>query len=234
MKKLFYIGIAILAMSCTKADKSDVAKNDTKSETTESQTKKEPIMVTGEETITLPTAEKTGGKAIMDVFNERKSIKEYSGKGIDIQNLSNLLWAANGFNREDKRTVPTAQNKQELDLYVIFKEAAYLYDAKVHKLTLVAKGDFRKSLLNDRQTYVNDAAVNLVLVADLEKAAAESAANIDCGYISQNIYLYCASANLGTVARVSIDAEALKKDLNLKEKQVALLSHSVGIPNKSR
>ena len=75
------------------------------------------------------------------------------------QQLSNLLWAANGFNREDKRTAPTAMNRQELELYVISKRVS-IFNAKEHKLTLVKAGDYRKSA--GIQDYVYDAPLNIL------------------------------------------------------------------------
>ena len=69
--------------------------------------------------IKLPEPEKNIGKPLMQALNERKSSREFSDKELSLQQLSNLLWAANGFNREDKRTAPTARNCQELELYVV-------------------------------------------------------------------------------------------------------------------
>jgi len=57
--------------------------------------------------IKLPEPEKNIGKPLMQALNERKSSREFSNKELSLQQLSNLLWAANGFNREDKRTAPT-------------------------------------------------------------------------------------------------------------------------------
>jgi len=80
--------------------------------------------------IKLPAPNKSGGQALMKVLNERKSARSFSEKELSNQQLSDLLWAANGFNREDKRTAPTAKNCQELELYVIFKKGIYFYNAK--------------------------------------------------------------------------------------------------------
>ncbi|GAB6011161.1 SagB/ThcOx family dehydrogenase [Viscerimonas tarda] len=177
-----------------------------------------------QDVIKLPAPTKTGGKPLMEVLNARQSIRAYSGKSIDNQTLSNLLWAANGFNRPGMRTVPSANNKQEVDVYVMFKTGIYFYDAKENKLTLKVKGDFIKSL--GGQDFVKDAAVNLIYVANLDKSGA---GQIDTGYISQNVYLFCASAGLGTVARGSFD-KALATDMKLTDKQQITLVQPVGVP----
>ena len=53
---------------------------------------------------------------------------------------------------------------------------------------------------------------------------------VDCGFIAQNIYLYCASAGLGTVVRGSFDADELARVLKLNERQKAVLTQTVGYP----
>ena len=82
----------------------------------------------------------------MQALNERKSSRTFINKELTEQQLSDLLWAANGFNRDDKRTAPTANNKQELELYVATKSGIYFYDALNHILKEVRKGD-RKSVV---------------------------------------------------------------------------------------
>ncbi|HON19983.1 MAG TPA: SagB/ThcOx family dehydrogenase [Bacteroidales bacterium] len=176
--------------------------------------------------IKLPAPNKSGGQALMKVLNERKSARSFSEKELSNQQLSDLLWAANGFNREDKRTAPTAKNCQELELYVIFKKGIYFYNAKEHKLILVKEGDYRKSA--GIQDYVADAPVNILIVSDTKKAASSHYSYTNCGYISQNIYLYCASEGLATVARGAFDKDLLHKLLQLPEHQQVLLAQTVG------
>lgn len=179
-----------------------------------------------QEVIELPTPVRAGGKPLLEALNERQSLKDYSGKELDNQTLSNLLWAAYGFNRPDKRTVPSSQNRQEIDVYVMFKDGVYFYDAKENKLRLHVKGDLRDGL--GSQAYVNDAAINLVFVANLDKASNREAAFIDTGYISQNVYLFSASAGLGTVARGSFSRAKLPAALKLTDKQEITLVQAVG------
>ena len=114
--------------------------------------------------IKLPAPDRSGGQPLMKSLNERKSARSFSEKDLSDQQLCDLLWAANGFNREDKRTAPTARNCQELELYVILKKGIYFYNAKEHKLTLVKDGDHRKSA--GIQDYVADAPLNILIVRD--------------------------------------------------------------------
>jgi nitroreductase len=175
--------------------------------------------------IKLPTPKKTGGMPFYEAVNNRKSERSYVKKEMPLQTLSNLLWVANGFNRDDKRTVPTASNKQEMELYVVINDNAYFYDAKANVLKHTVKGDFKAGL--GQPNISDNAAVSLVLVADLDKSSIESA-RISSGYISQNIYLFAAAEGLGTVARGSFKANELKEALKLTEKQAIILVQPVG------
>jgi len=173
--------------------------------------------------ITLPQPVKTGGMPLMEALSKRSSSREFSTADIDNQMLSNMLWAAWGYNRADKRTAPSANDKQELSVYVVLKSGAYLYDAKANKLVQKAKGDFRKQMGN--QDFVATAPVNIVFVEDKTK---QGAGATDCGFIAQNIYLFCASENLATVVRGWFDAKVVKEALKLPENMQPILTQTVG------
>lgn len=181
--------------------------------------------------IKLPSPQKQGGEPLLQVLSKRASTRDFdTQKNIDSQTLSTLLWAAWGYNREDKRTAPSAMNRQEISLYIVTAQGVYLYDAKQNKLAEIAKGDFRKSA--GMQPFVHTAPLNIIFTADLEKAPGNDMMFVDCGFISQNIYLYCASVGLGTVVRGSFNGDELAKILKLNEKQKVVLTQTVGYPAK--
>jgi nitroreductase len=178
------------------------------------------------------------GRPLMHVLKERKSSRAFSARKLPKRVLSNLLWAANGVNRpaSDGRTSPSALNQKEIDIYVAMTEGLYRYDAKHHQLQPVLARDIRA--LTGLQDYVRDAPVNLVLVADFARMAGTPPENRDvvaaagAGFISQNVYLYCASEGLATVVRASIDREVLAEAMKLGAGQRIILAQSVGYPKK--
>jgi len=176
----------------------------------------------------LPAPERTGGMPLMDALNKRQSTRLFQDKELSIEQISNLLWAANGFNRDDKRTAPTANNRQELELYITTREALYYYDARNHLLKEIKKGDFRGA--TGAQDFVAKVALNLIFVVDMQKASGREYAFTGCGFVSQNIYLYCASEGLGSVVRGMFDKEKLHSLLVLEPTQEVLLTQSVGYP----
>ena len=188
------------------------------------------------ESIRLPAPQTEGGKPLMQALKERKSLREFSAKELPLQVLSDMLWAACGINRPETggRTAPTAKNMQEIDVYVVKAEGVYLYDAKANILAPVLAGDIRA--ITGKQSFVKDAPVNLIFVADLLKMGEMDAASIDfysaadTGYISENVYLYCASAGLATVVRGWVDKPALEKAMKLGSSQKVVLAQTVGYP----
>jgi nitroreductase len=187
--------------------------------------------------VALPTPQTTGGKPLMQILKERKSVRDFGPEQLSRQVLSNLLWAAWGINREDgRRTAPSASNRQEIDVYVVMADGAYIYDAKANALKPVAPNDVRK--LAGTQPYVADAPVNLIYVADTAKLGGDDPArmamsNANAGFIAQNVYLFCASEGLGTVVRASVNRADLGKALNLRAEQRIVLAQSVGYAKKS-
>jgi len=91
---------------------------------------------------------KTRGLPLMQALSVRASARDWSDKDLSLQDLSDMLWAANGINRPDgKKTAPSAMNAQDVDIYVFTKAGAYLYDAAAHALVPVLAGDHRSELM---------------------------------------------------------------------------------------
>jgi len=177
-----------------------------------------------------------GGRPLMQVLKDRSSSRSFGKEKLSMQALSNLLWAAFGVTRTDtgKRTAPSAMNRQEIDIYVAMAEGLYLYDAKTHSLLPILSEDIRA--LTGSQDFVKDAPVNLIYVADYSKMGSATKEDkdlysaADTGFISENVYLYCASEGLATVVRASIDRQALAKGMKLRPDQKVILARSVGYP----
>lgn len=193
-----------------------------------------PLWAAELQPITLPQPETGGGRPLMQVLKDRKTAREFSTNSVPLQVLADLLWAGFGTNRVDgHRTAPSAMNSQEIEIYVARPEGSYVYEAQSHRLRPVAGGDIRSK--TGGQDFVKVAPLAVIFVADLsrlEKAKPEDReryAAIDAGYVSQNIYLFCASEGLATVVH-ELDRKALTELLELKPDQRIILAQSVGYP----
>lgn len=184
-------------------------------------------------TVTLPPPPRSGGLPLMAALAARGSSRAFAPGALPLAQLSALLWAAWGVNRDGGgRTAPSALNAQEIDLYVALPEGAYRYDAAAHALQLVVAADLRR--VTGYQDFVDEAPLDLVFVADhgrmglVPVAQRESYASVAAGAIAQNVYLFCASAGLATVLRAWIDRDAIADALGLPHDQQVLLSQTVG------
>lgn len=198
------------------------------------------IVLAGEapKEIQLMSPQTDGGRPLMQVLKDRSTSRSFGSEKLPIQVLSNLLWAAFGINRPDSgnRTAPSAMNSQEIDIYVAEADGLYVYDAKAKYLRPILSEDIRA--LTGRQPFVAEAPLNLIYVADysrMTKASQEdkdlySAA--DTGFISENVYLFCASEGLATVVRGSVDRVALAQAMKLRPDQKIILAQTVGYRKK--
>lgn len=180
--------------------------------------------------ILLPP-QKNRGHSLMKSLDIRASVREWSSQKLELQDLSDLLWAAFGINRPDegKRTGSSSLNSQDIDIYVFLEEGIYLYNAHKHNLDPQVAGDYRD--LPGK----TDAPLNLVLITDISRFPEGTDtmklgwANIGCGIVSQNISLFCASTGIKTRPRASCPGAAtIRKLLLLKNSQHILLNHPVG------
>jgi nitroreductase len=195
------------------------------------------------------------GLPLMEALAVRASAREFSEKELSLQDLSDLLWAADGVNRpaENKSTAPSAMNAHDIRIYVFMKAGVYLYDAPKHELSPVLAGDFRSQIMMGRPprpagppssppaSKPEGAAapqatppVQIVLVSDGERFQRGTPEQkfewgaLDAGIVSQNISLFCAATGLKTRPKASMDKAKVKELLKLTEAQTVFLNHPVG------
>jgi len=196
--------------------------------------------VVADEVIKLNPPDLNGGISLMQALNKRKSTRNISDKKLTLQQLSDLLWAADGVNRPDgKRTSPAAMGIYCVDIYAVLPEGIYLYDSTKHELKLVAKGDFRKTA--GMQDFVFIAPLNLVYVFTLRNPKESHGpvpvpeerrkiwGDVEVGCMVQNVYLYCASQGLATVVRGMVDQQKFGEAVKVKPEQI-IVAQTVGYP----
>jgi nitroreductase len=182
----------------------------------------------------LPAPQLEGDMSLVSALKQRRSGREFSSRKLPPQVLSNLLWAAFGINRPGTggRTAPSAHGWQEIEIYAAMEEGLFRYDHKAHALQVLKSVDLRR--LTGRQEFAGVAPLDLVYVADLGRmqgAGAEDtllSSAADTGFISQNVYLYCAAAGLVTLVRGLMDRAALGKAMDLKPDRRIILAQTVG------
>ena len=186
--------------------------------------------------ITLPAPAKTGGMPLYEALMNRQTNRTFASKQLTEQQISDLLWCANGINRQDgKRTAPSARNCQEIDIYVFMNSGIYFYNAEKNMLELISAQDGR-NVVAKFGDMVKNAPLTLLFVANYDKMPGFDAEGLefygatDAGYVSQNVYLYCAANGLNTVVMGAINRPAIKELIKFNGKPV--LAQPVGYPVK--
>jgi nitroreductase len=184
--------------------------------------------------IQLPKPEISAGMPLMQALARRQTTRAFLDKPLPPQTLSNLLWAAFGVNRPRDvkpglgRTAPSAMNKQEVELDVVLAQGVYVYDAEANLLRPVVAGDLRAKI---GAPPAGQAAVTLVYVA----GASLDYAQVDVGFIGQNVYLFAASEGLNAwfyALHGQQDATDVAAALKLPAEKRPLYAQSVGYPPK--
>lgn len=187
------------------------------------------------EPIELDSVDLSQGLNVMEALKVRESATAFDTAMITSQELSSVIWAANGVNRPEsgKRTAPSATNAQDIDIYVCMETGIYLYDHTEHILYPVIDGDHRR-LVAGRQPWTAEAPVFLIMVSDISRFSHGNdstkliRAAMDAGIVAQNISLYCAAVGLETRIRAIMNKDKLREVMGLKPTQYLMLNNPVG------
>ena len=187
------------------------------------------------ERVSLPAPTTAGGMPLMAALKARHSTREYSNRALPQGILADLLWAAFGINRPSgDRTAPYWRHVMVIDVYLAMADGVWLYEPQTHSLQRYLPEDIRAH--TGLQDFVATVPLNLVYVAHGERMKDISAeerrlyASVDAAFIGQNVYLFCASAGLGSVFRGAVDTHRLGELMKLPDGQFVTFAQSVGYP----
>ncbi|MGE5364888.1 MAG: SagB/ThcOx family dehydrogenase [Bacteroidota bacterium] len=191
--------------------------------------------------IKLPDPQKELAYPLMKALELRRTKRKWKDSHLSVQTLSNLLWAACGIaaaetkRSKSKRTVPSARNSQAVSVYIALPEGVYLYDETRHSIVLIKNRDVREFISN--QKMMKSAPAGLIYVADFSRLKGYAGTDdkrkwfvsgTETGFISQNVYLYCAAAGLSTAIIGLVNREELEKVMGLSEYQKVIFTQAVG------
>ena len=190
--------------------------------------------------ISLPKPNTSTSKMLVELLNERKSVREYYDKALTREQLSQILWAANGVTKRYDgagHVNPAAMGIYAVEVYAVTADGIYLYQPEKHALKLIASGDFRATTTTG-QDFVKTAPLNLVYVENIsawkksshpiDRTHQIAFANIAAGALSQSVALAAGAEDLGNCVRASIDEAAFKKAAKLSVGQKIILAQTVG------
>ena len=190
--------------------------------------------------LSLPPPQIADGVFVMKALSERKSSRNFAVSPISDEQLSKILWAANGINRPDSEghTTPSAMGVQSVHVYVVTDKGIFLYEPQSHSIRLQNKGDYRMTTTKG-QSFVGKAPLTLVYVADsvawgnahrvLPADQQTIFDSVAAGAMAQNVGLVAAAEGLGTCIRASIDHEAFAKAAHLLDSERIIIAQTIGV-----
>jgi len=191
--------------------------------------------------IELPAPQCDLSFPLMKALENRRSVRKWKDDPLSEQELSNLLWAACGITKpaaksaKSKRTAPSACNGQEIKVYVATRDGLYLYDEVCHQLVPKKSANLMEFI--GTQKMMHSAPLGLIYVADFSKMTnflyrtdeqRWFMATTDTGFISENVYLYCAAARLSTVILALVKRDKLHEEMGLPECEKIIFTQVVG------
>lgn len=198
--------------------------------------------------IELPFPKFKGVLTVEEAIWLRRSIREFEDKPLTIDQLSQILWAAQGISYppDEFRTAPSAGATYPLEVYVVIgengveglKAGIYHYLPKRHAIELRIEGDFRERLYRAClfQSWVLKAPVNIVITAVYRRTTRIYGergiryVHFEVGHVGQNIYLQATALGLGTVAIGAFYDEEIKKILRIEKDEEPLYVFPIGVP----
>jgi SagB-type dehydrogenase family enzyme len=181
----------------------------------------------GPESIVLPLFEKNNTFPLDRALLERKSARTFADRPVSREELSRLLWATTGVNREDgHRTTPSGQAKYPVDVLVALREGVYQYEPIEHRLVRVLPEDIREKIPN--QDAFKKAAMIVLYVINKDKTGRTEFADLEIGCMGQNLQLEAAALDMGSRIIANIKSADVAKMLNLKESQILRIAQVAG------
>ncbi len=201
---------------------------------------KENILMAETKLIQLPKPLNKGNISLEEVIFRRRSQRSFEQKDLSLQQISQLLWAAQGITAKEGfhglRAAPSAGALYPIEIYLLAKNGLFRYLPDGHKLQSVGEQDLRGALADSSfgQAAISQAPVNIVVCAVYSRLTSKYGqrgiryVHIEVGHIAQNIHLQAVALGLGSVPIGAFNDEEVKKILSLPIDQEPLYIIPVG------
>ncbi|MHA2390418.1 MAG: SagB/ThcOx family dehydrogenase [Promethearchaeota archaeon] len=186
----------------------------------------------------LPEPLMEGRKTLEECIYERESVRSYSDKEIEIEKISQILWATQG-KKGFKRTVPSAGATYPLEIYVTIKNKGYYhYKFENHSLELITEGNICQKLAQAswNQRFIDEAYLNIIICADYKRTTQRYGERgvryvyMEVGHCGQNIHLEAVALGLVSVPIGAFEDQRVKEVLNLPKNIYPLYIIPIGYP----
>ena len=196
------------------------------------------------ETVPLPQPELTGSVSIEQTLQKRRSVREYAGMPLSLEEIAQLAWSAQGITDKTTgfRTAPSAGATFPIEIYFLISNVnnldtgIYWYNNRDHALEKIIDGDKRYSLhgVSLHQESIINAPVVMVIsgvVARTEQRYGDRALRyvyMEAGHVAQNVYLQGVALDIGTVVIGAFSDQGVQEVLQLDDGEHPLYIMPVG------
>jgi len=195
--------------------------------------------------ITLPPPSYSSDVSLEETMLRIKSVRRYVNKALTLQQLSQLLWAAQGVKAPDnRRTAPSAGATYPLEIYTVIGNVEgidagiYKYEPYNHSLSKKQDGDFRQDLSAAAlgQQSIMQAPFAIVIAAVFERTIGRYGqrgvmyVHMEAGHAAQNYCLQAVALGLGSVCIGAFDDGEVANVLKLPRNEKPLYIITAGIP----
>ena len=188
--------------------------------------------------ITLPKPKVKGSISLEETIARRRSVREFADRDITQEEISQLLWAAQGITDKTRslRSVPSAGALYPLEIYLLTKDGLFHYRVDEHALEILGRRDLRPELARAgfNQAMIQEAAADIVMCAVFERITSKYAERgasyvyMEAGHTAQNIHLMAVSLGLASVPVGAFDDKSVKAVLGLDNNRKPLYIIPVG------
>jgi SagB-type dehydrogenase family enzyme len=190
------------------------------------------------ETMRLPKPKFSSPTSVEQALLERRSIRDYAEDSLTLEDISQLLWAAQGITEKwGGRTAPSAGALYPLEMYLLVGDVKgldpglYHYDPEKHTVAQSKKIDLRQKVTEAslHQDEILRAPITLIIAAVYERTMAKYGergiryVHMEVGSAAENVYLQAQSLGLGTVFLGAFDDEEVKKALGIEAEPLAIM-----------
>ncbi|MHA2008379.1 MAG: SagB/ThcOx family dehydrogenase [Promethearchaeota archaeon] len=171
----------------------------------------------------LPEPSLKGSKSVEECIYERESVRNYSDKEIELEKISQILWAAQG-KKQNKKTVPSAGATYPLEIYITIKDKGYFhYKSENHVLEQISEENICENLAREswNQRFIEEAYLNILICADYSRTTQRYGERgiryvyMEVGHCGQNIHLEAIALGLVSVPIGAFQDSNVKRVMNL-------------------
>jgi len=192
----------------------------------------------GMEEILLPPPAVRGEMSLEECIAERRSVRRYESRKIELDQLGQLCWAAQGITEERRgfKAAPSAGATYPLELYVLRAEGLFHYIPETHTLVTLKNEDLRASLAKAAlgQEFIEEAPLAFVITAVYQRTTRRYGergiryVHMEVGHAAQNIHLQAVALGLSSVPVGAFYDDEVSTVLSLPDEEVPVYIIPVG------